>query len=113
MTEPRSTRADLSDRLARVTELPVIDPRKERRRASPAAPAPATAATQQPQASADPAYSERLSITTTRAQIDALRRARLGDGIQATARLRAMIDLWMRDPELRDRIDAAAADWAF
>ena len=34
--------------------------------------------------------------------------ARLDDGIEVTARLRAMIQLWQSDPELRDRIDDLA-----
>lgn len=56
-------------------------------------------------------YGERLSITTTAAQIKALRAARLDDGIEVTARIRAMIALWQDDPKLRARVDRAAADW--
>lgn len=56
-------------------------------------------------------YSERLSITTTAAQVQALRAARLADGIQATARLRAMIAAWQDDPKLRERINRLARDW--
>lgn len=56
-------------------------------------------------------YSERLSITTTAAQIQALRAARLADGIQATARLRAMIALWQDDPKIQARVDKLAGDW--
>jgi hypothetical protein len=56
-------------------------------------------------------YGARLSITTTAAQVRALRAARLDDGIEATARIRAMIAAWQDDPELRARIDADARHW--
>lgn len=56
-------------------------------------------------------YGERLSITTTAAQITALRAARVADGIEVTARIRAMIALWQDDPKLRARVDRAAHDW--
>lgn len=78
--------------------------RPAKRPAAPAAPAE--------QAKPDPFYSERLSITTTIGQLSALRVARAADGIQATARLRAMIALWQDDPKVRARVDRAAKDWA-
>jgi hypothetical protein len=56
-------------------------------------------------------YGERLSITTTEDQIRALRAARLADGIQATARIRAMIAIWQEDPRIRERIDRVARNW--
>ena len=36
--------------------------------------------------------------------------ARLDDGIEVTARLRAMITLWQEDPKLRARVDKRARD---
>jgi hypothetical protein len=78
--------------------------------ASPA-PAARTAPAQTAPAAAASPYRERISITLTIGQIQALRIARAQDGIQATARIRAMIGLWQDDPELRDRIDRLARDW--
>jgi hypothetical protein len=37
-----------------------------------------------------------------------LEAARLDDGIEVTARLRAMITLWQEDPQLRVRVDELA-----
>lgn len=56
-------------------------------------------------------YSERINLTTTPEQNRALNLARVEDGIDKTARLRAMIALWQSDERLRRRIDKAARDW--
>jgi hypothetical protein len=53
-------------------------------------------------------YSARISHTTTPDQKRALDLARVEDGIEATARLRAMTQLWMEDERLRARVDKLA-----
>ncbi|HET6751582.1 MAG TPA: hypothetical protein VFL71_20240 [Actinomycetes bacterium] len=57
------------------------------------------------------AYSARLHLTTTREQARALAQARVDDGIEVTARVRAMIALWQQDERLRRRIDKLARSW--
>ena len=57
------------------------------------------------------AYSARIHLTTTREQTRALAQARVDDGIEVTARVRAMIALWMEDERLRRRIDKLAKSW--
>jgi hypothetical protein len=53
-------------------------------------------------------YSARISHTTTPEQKRALDMARVDDGIEATARLRAMTQLWIEDERLRARVDKLA-----
>lgn len=57
------------------------------------------------------AYSSRLHITVTPEQARALAQARVDDGIEVTARLRAMVALWQEDERLRKRIDRVAKHW--
>lgn len=57
------------------------------------------------------AYSSRINLTTTPEQNRALDLARVEDGIDKTARLRAMIALWQDDERLRRRIDKLAKSW--
>lgn len=126
-TPAKGTKRDggkAADLAARLGALPHAKPATETPtpaspKPSPARPARSTTATRGKGRAGPPAeqerpaafYSERLSITTTAAQIQALRAARLADGIQATARLRAMIALWQDDPKIRARIDKLAGDW--
>lgn len=56
----------------------------------------------QPKAEKWPA---RISMTASREMKRDLEQARLDDGIEVTARLRAMITLWQSDPQLRARVD--------
>lgn len=56
-------------------------------------------------------YSERINLTTTPEQNRALNLARVEDGIDKTARLRAMIALWQQDERIRKRIDKLAREW--
>ena len=56
-------------------------------------------------------YSARINLTTTEAQKKALKLAGVEDGIDTTARIRAMIALWEEDERLRKRIDKAAQHW--
>lgn len=56
-------------------------------------------------------YSERINLTTTPEQNRALNLARVDDGIDKTARLRAMIALWQQDERIRRRIDKLARKW--
>jgi hypothetical protein len=50
----------------------------------------------------------RISMTASREMKRDLDAARLDDGIEVTARLRAMITLWQEDPQLRARVDELA-----
>jgi hypothetical protein len=50
----------------------------------------------------------RISMTASRDMKRQLEQARLDDGIEVTARLRAMITLWLDDPQLRARVDELA-----
>jgi hypothetical protein len=59
----------------------------------------------QPKAEKWPA---RISMTASREMKRELEAARLDDGIEVTARLRAMITLWQEDPQLRVRVDELA-----
>ncbi len=55
-----------------------------------------------------PAWDARISLTATAEMKRALDLARVEDGIEATARIRAMITLWQEDPRLRARVDKLA-----
>jgi len=76
-------------------------------RRAPARP-PAAMPPEQPKAVT---YSERINLTTTPEQNRALAQARVDDGIDKTARLRAMIALWQQDERIRKRIDKLAREW--
>jgi hypothetical protein len=52
----------------------------------------------------------RISMTASPDMKRDLELARLDDGIEVTARLRAMITLWQEDPKLRTRVDKRARD---
>jgi hypothetical protein len=49
-------------------------------------------------------------MTASEDMARALELARVDDGIEVTARLRAMITLWQDDPKLRARVDKLARD---
>lgn len=53
-------------------------------------------------------YSSRINLTVTPDMLRTLRLAKVDDGIDATARIRAMIQLWEDDEKLRRRIDKLA-----
>ncbi|MEV5880713.1 hypothetical protein AB0L75_42385 [Streptomyces sp. NPDC052101] len=85
-----------------------------------AAPAKKTAAKKAPAAAAAPVampaeqeaprslYSARITFTTTPEQRRALELAKVDDGIDKTARIRAMVALWEQDDRLRRRVDKLA-----
>jgi hypothetical protein len=52
-----------------------------------------------------------MSLTLTKAQKKALDMARVDDGLEGTARIRAMIALWESDEKLRRRIDKLAREY--
>jgi hypothetical protein len=52
----------------------------------------------------------RISMTASPGMKRDLELARLEDGIEVTARLRAMIVLWQEDPKLRARVGRLARD---
>lgn len=56
------------------------------------------------------AWPARISMTASVEMKRDLELARLDDGIEVTARLRAMITLWQEDPKLRGRVDKLARD---
>ncbi|MEU2874420.1 hypothetical protein ABZ769_35380 [Streptomyces olivoreticuli] len=77
-----------------------------------------TAAAPSPARTAPPAeqekttfYSARINLTTTPAQKKMLKLAAVEDGIDTTARIRAMIALYEEDERLRKRIDKLAQHW--
>jgi hypothetical protein len=53
-------------------------------------------------------WDARISLTASTDMKRALDQARVNDGIEATARIRAMITLWQEDAKLRTRIDKLA-----
>lgn len=55
-----------------------------------------------------PTYPKRMTLPLTVEDHRALRVAHLDDGVEATARLRAMLALWQQDERLRARIDKLA-----
>jgi hypothetical protein len=55
-------------------------------------------------------YTKRMPLTLTPEDHAELLMARARDGIEATARLRAMVALWRKDEELRRRIDEMARE---
>jgi hypothetical protein len=74
-------------------------------RAAASAPAPAAMA---PTQARPPAWDARLSLTLSLDMKRALALAKVDDGIEDTARIRAMITLWQDDERLRHRIDRLA-----
>jgi hypothetical protein len=52
----------------------------------------------------------RISMTASPEMKRDLEVARLADGIEVTARLRALITLWQEDPKLRARVGKLARD---
>ncbi|MFE9484627.1 hypothetical protein ACFYNM_39365 [Streptomyces spororaveus] len=87
--------------------------------AAPSRPARKTAAAGPPaRRTAPPAeqerttfYSARINLTTTEAQKKMLKLAAVEDGIDTTARIRAMIAAYEEDERLRKRIDKLAQHW--
>lgn len=61
-----------------------------------------------PQPNKTEKWPARISMTASREMKHQLEQARLDDGIEVTARLRAMITLWQDDPQLRARVDELA-----
>ena len=53
-------------------------------------------------------WEARMSLTLSPAAKRALDLATVDDGIERTARVRAMIQLWQTDPRLRARVDKLA-----
>lgn len=78
--------------------------------ADPPAPQPQAAPAAAPEA-AKPAWDARMSLTLSRDMKRALDIARAEDGIEGTARIRAMIALWEKDERLRRRIDRDARSY--
>lgn len=87
------------------------------RPARPARPAP-SAAPEKPEAPAaavasaavqhETKWDARLSLTLSKEMKRALDLARADDGLEGTARIRAMIQLWQDDERLRRRVDRLA-----
>lgn len=80
-----------------------------------AAPQPRKAAEPRSEPEAMPAeqdkpimYSDRINLTVTPEQKRALALAKVDDGIDGTARIRAMITMWQDDEKLRAKIDREA-----
>lgn len=58
-----------------------------------------------------PQYPERLSLTLSPEMLRALKEARLEDGVEATARIRAMVWAWMHNERHRGYIDGLVAEF--
>lgn len=56
-------------------------------------------------------FDARMSLTLDPGQKRLLDLTRVDDGIEATARIRAMIALYGHDPRLRKRVDRVAKSW--
>lgn len=97
----RGASSDLADRMAGLTAQRVAGKKSAGGRSAPA-PMPATVA------ASGPAYPKRMTLPLTVEDHRALRVAHLDDGVEATARLRAMLALWQQDERLRARIDKLA-----
>jgi hypothetical protein len=115
----RDTQAGMTNAFAALAQTPAAPapatpaparaaraPRQARapRAAAPAAAPAAMPATQQ----RPPAWDARLSLTLSQEMKRALDLAKVEDGIEGTARIRAMITLWQDDERLRNRIDRLA-----
>jgi hypothetical protein len=74
-------------------------------------PRPGRRATPQPAEPKEPTWDARMSLTLRRDMKRALDIARADDGIEGTARIRAMIALWQQDDRLRRRIDREALNY--
>lgn len=97
MTAKPSRAAALSQQFARLGTL------------APAEPVAALSSTPMPAEQAKPpAWDARISLTASAAMKHALDLARADDGIEATARIRAMITLWQTDERHRARVDKLA-----
>jgi hypothetical protein len=97
--------AGLAKAAPAITEPAEQAPPRERKQAAPRdrAAAPMPAETQK-----TGIYSKRIPLMTTPEMHRALVQARTDDGIEATARIRAMITLWQSDDRLRARVDKLA-----
>jgi hypothetical protein len=92
MAAPKRARA-LDDQFARLGVAAAPDP----------APAPMPAEQAKPGK-----WDARISMTASADMKRALELARVNDGIEATARLRAMITLWQSDAKHRAKVDQLA-----
>jgi hypothetical protein len=76
---------------------------------APPAPPPSRPAAAQP--AEQPKWDARMSLTLSKPMKRDLDIARADDGIEGTARIRAMIALWQSDERLRKRIDREAKSY--
>jgi glucose/arabinose dehydrogenase len=81
-------------------------PRQPRARKEP--PAAKSAAAMPAEQAKPPVWDARISLTLSREMKRALDLARAEDGLELTARIRAMITLWQDDDRLRARVDKLA-----
>lgn len=122
--KPAATRgAAIKDQMAALRAVPEPAPAAEPRSTATARPTsskraarPRRGAQMAAEQKPEPTYRKRIPFMTDDEQHRALATARLEDGIQATTRLRAMVELWMTNPDYRRRVDRLAAknrdaDW--
>jgi len=81
-------------------------PRQPRARKTPSTARPAAA--MPAEQARPPAWDARISLTLSREMKRDLDVARAEDGLELTARIRAMITLWQEDERLRARVDKLA-----
>jgi hypothetical protein len=84
-------------------------PRKAPARKPPATGGPVSAPAQQDK---EPMFDARLNLPLTDEMMRALKQARLDDGLEATARIRAMITIWQEDERFRNRVNKRGWDTA-
>jgi hypothetical protein len=118
-TTTRDAQAGLTNAFAALAQTPPAAAPASPARAPRRPRAPRTAVSSAPPASPPPAampatqtrpptWDARLSLTLSQEMKRALDLAKVEDGIEGTARIRAMITLWQDDERLRHRIDRLA-----
>ena len=106
---PTAPTAEPEDQAA-TAAAPAVQPpaRPEPPAPSPATSAPPAAHPEHHDQAPPETWDARMSMTLSRAMKRDLDLARADDGIEGTARVRAMIRLWQQDERLRRRVDKLA-----
>jgi len=106
---PTAPTAEPEDQAVPAAPAPVQPPARPEPPAAAPAPSAPPAAGPEPQDQAQPeTWDARMSMTLSRQMKRDLDLARADDGIEGTARVRAMIRLWQQDERLRRRVDKLA-----
>jgi hypothetical protein len=107
----RGKAADLASAFGRLAAVPAEpEPEPERKPASRARRQPQRDPIPPPQQDKDAQFPKRLNLPLPEDMMKDLQRARLEDGTEATARIRAMIWYWQEDERFRARVDRKARE---